>query len=107
MLSYESDDDAEFRAAWESSCSAEKQSHIAQRRYDKLDTKIENLKSRITAHKRDAEESLRQTALNSESLTSVQKRLGDVVSDIKVRNWDGRMSTAAGHPAQWHYCEDS
>jgi hypothetical protein len=93
MLSYESDDDVEFRNAWESSFSAEKQSHLAQLRQDKVQNRIDHLKERISAHQKEQEQSLRMTALHSKGLATVHTRLGEVASDLQVCGLNGRRSS--------------
>ena len=85
MLSYESDDD-EFRSAWESSFSAEKQCHIAQRRSDKVQSRIENVKEQLQMYRQEAEESLKTSAVHSNGLSSVKKCLGETRSSIQVGN---------------------
>lgn len=83
MSSYDSDDE-EFRSAWESSFSAEKQCHVAERRVGKVQTRIDDVKERLTVHRNEAEESLRMSALHSKGLASVQKNLGNVASELQV-----------------------
>jgi hypothetical protein len=94
MQSNESDDDVEFRTAWESSFSAEKQSHMARLRHDKLQNRIDHVKERISMHQKEQEQSLRMAALHSEALATINTRLGEVASDLQVCGSRGRTSSS-------------